>query len=339
MKKLIATLLALSMLLALAACGEETRSTATDETPTITDTPTTVVSSVDDSADANATKAPTKASTKAPAKTTAKVPTKAPTQAPTKSSTVTEVPTQAPTNAPATQPASRPTTNQSTIGVSSTVASTTTTTTVPHKHRYTSRVTTAAGCTSTGIKTFTCSCGNSYTEVISALGHSWEPATCTEPKYCYKCGLTEGNSTGHYWESATCTRPKTCYYCGLTSGSTASHSYSNGKCTMCGKSDPNMPSISLPSMPYTPVGSKCKVTDMSVRFSGTTLYVTMTVVPLVAKRYCSLTIFLNCYSTGAQLTGSYSVKSYDESELNVPRTVTITITDVQPGYRYSMWLV
>lgn len=44
-----------------------------------------------------------------------------------------------------------------------------------HKHQYnTGVVTKKATCTKTGIKTFTCkTCGNSYTESVPALGHSW----------------------------------------------------------------------------------------------------------------------------------------------------------------------
>ena len=40
-----------------------------------------------------------------------------------------------------------------------------------HTHSYTSKTTKAATCTSTGVKTFTCSCGDSYTETIPATGH------------------------------------------------------------------------------------------------------------------------------------------------------------------------
>ena len=41
-----------------------------------------------------------------------------------------------------------------------------------HTHKYTSKITTAATCTEPGVKTFTCSCGNKYTETIPALGHT-----------------------------------------------------------------------------------------------------------------------------------------------------------------------
>ncbi|MBO5292489.1 MAG: SH3 domain-containing protein [Lachnospiraceae bacterium] len=44
----------------------------------------------------------------------------------------------------------------------------------PHEHIYTEAITTEAACTSDGLKTFTCECGDSYTETIAATGHSFE---------------------------------------------------------------------------------------------------------------------------------------------------------------------
>ena len=69
-----------------------------------------------------------------------------------------------------------------------------------HTHSHTSSVTKAPTCTATGIRTFSCSCGNSYTEVIPAKGHTavTDPAvaaTCTETgltagSHCSVCGAT-----------------------------------------------------------------------------------------------------------------------------------------------------
>ena len=43
---------------------------------------------------------------------------------------------------------------------------------------YTGKITTAATCTTDGVKTFTCSCGDSYTEVIPATGHNYVGGKC-----------------------------------------------------------------------------------------------------------------------------------------------------------------
>lgn len=50
----------------------------------------------------------------------------------------------------------------------------------PHTHSYTSEVTTAATCTTAGVKTYTCSCGDTYTEAIPATGHTFVDGECTE---------------------------------------------------------------------------------------------------------------------------------------------------------------
>ena len=53
-------------------------------------------------------------------------------------------------------------------------------------HSYTEEITTAAGCTTTGLKTFTCSkCSTSYTQVIEATGHSYVDGSCSN------CGAAE----------------------------------------------------------------------------------------------------------------------------------------------------
>lgn len=61
-----------------------------------------------------------------------------------------------------------------------------------HTHSYTSKVTKKATCTSEGVKTYTCSCGKSYTEKIAKTAHKAitdkaVAATCT------KEGKTEGS--------------------------------------------------------------------------------------------------------------------------------------------------
>lgn len=66
-----------------------------------------------------------------------------------------------------------------------------------HEHSYQEEVTKEATCTEVGEKTFTCDCGDSYTEEIAALGHEYtdtvtkEP-TCTEEGEktftCTRCG-------------------------------------------------------------------------------------------------------------------------------------------------------
>lgn len=65
---------------------------------------------------------------------------------------------------------------------------------VKHKHSYTSNVTTEPTCTKEGVKTFTCSCGDKYTEELPVVDHkagSWtvviEPTIDAEGKKVKKC--------------------------------------------------------------------------------------------------------------------------------------------------------
>jgi len=126
-----------------------------------------------------------------------------------------------------------------------------------HTHSYTSSVTKAATCTAAGVKTFKCSCGDSYTQSIPALGHNYNnyvsngDATCTadgtKTAYCANgCGTSDtvadtGSKLGHKFDNyysngdATCTADGTetarCIRCNVTdtrtdAGSATGHDFS-----------------------------------------------------------------------------------------------------------------
>ena len=102
-------------------------------------------------------------------------------------------------------------------------------------HSYIETITQEPTCTENGVRTYTCECGDSYTETIPATGHNYgdfvvtKPATCTEDgvkTYTCECGdsYTETiPATGHNYgdfvvtKSATCTedgiKTKTCANC------------------------------------------------------------------------------------------------------------------------------
>ncbi len=83
-----------------------------------------------------------------------------------------------------------------------------------HTHLHTEEITKVPSCTEEGEKTFTCSCGDSYTEAIEKLPHTEEilpsvAPTCTEDgltegKKCSVCGIeiaaqTKVPATGHHY--------------------------------------------------------------------------------------------------------------------------------------------
>lgn len=72
-------------------------------------------------------------------------------------------------------------------------------------HSYSSSITTQPGCTTSGVRTYSCECGSSYTSTIPATGHS-EPASWSSNgthhyKNCTICGtqLAKGAHSGTYY--------------------------------------------------------------------------------------------------------------------------------------------
>ena len=85
-------------------------------------------------------------------------------------------------------------------------------------------------------------------------GHTWQEATCTEPKICTTCGSVSTPPLGHDWVEATCTEPNTCARCGATEGEALGHDWGEwitheeaGKqsreCSRCGHIEERIPFI------------------------------------------------------------------------------------------------
>lgn len=84
-----------------------------------------------------------------------------------------------------------------------------------HKHSYTESTTKEATCTEAGEKTFSCDCGDTYTETIETVGHEYTDEiiapTCTTKGYtthaCKICGDaytdTEVSATNHSYGGYT----------------------------------------------------------------------------------------------------------------------------------------
>ena len=70
-----------------------------------------------------------------------------------------------------------------------------------HAHAYTATVTTAATCTTPGVCTYACACGESYTEEIPATGHSYV-RTEENGNYVYTCSVC-GDSYSEPVKTAT----------------------------------------------------------------------------------------------------------------------------------------
>lgn len=60
--------------------------------------------------------------------------------------------------------------------------------------------------------------------------HDWENASCLSPKYCLKCGKTEGSMAEHTWTEATCTTARTCIVCRKAIGPLLEHTWTEASC-------------------------------------------------------------------------------------------------------------
>ena len=118
-------------------------------------------------------------------------------------------------------------------------------------HKY-SNMKVDATCTEPGGTKHTCvACGHTYIDDITeALGHSWQAATCTTPKTCSECGITEGEALEHIYGDYIITAAPTCTDFGTTQKT----------CSVCGH---------VETTPVEPLGHT-KVIDPAVMATCTT---------------------------------------------------------------------
>lgn len=114
----------------------------------------------------------------------------------------------------------------------------------PHQHSYTASVTKEATCTEAGVMTYTCECGDSYTESISAKGHTPSkavkeneiPATCKnegaydEVIYCSVCAAEISR------EKKTVAKPEHNYISEAVAPTCDKDGYTVHTCSVCGDS-------------------------------------------------------------------------------------------------------
>ena len=192
-----------------------------------------------------------------------------------------------------------------------------------HVHSYTSEITKQPTCTSAGVKTFTCSCGDEYTETINAAGHTAVTdnavaATCTtagktEGSHCSKCNAviktqTDVPAKGHTYSSWNTTKAATC---------TAAGSQTR-KCSVCG----NTETKAIAKLSHTPSGW-ITVKAPSVGVSGLmqkkctvcgTQLETMDIPAIEAKKLSACKITLSsssAYFRGTRVKSTVTVKDGD----------------------------
>lgn len=155
-RKLVALLASFFLILSLSACGNS----ANDVEPTPSDAAQQPTQTTEPSTEP--TQEPTAEPSTEPTPEPAQEPTTAQTEEPGE-----QVPTSEESTPEATQ---EPTTPLAITAPSAPV----------HTHSYNNSVTKQATCDANGIITYTCSCGDSYTEAIKATGHNYSSTVVTE---------------------------------------------------------------------------------------------------------------------------------------------------------------
>lgn len=136
------------------------------------------------------------------------------------------------------------------------------------EHSYSSTVATEPSCTTSGVRTYTCTiCGNTYTDSISALGHQYSSVVTTEPTCtvsgvktftCNRCGDTYTDSIpaiGHNWVIKS--QVQTQYN---SDGSLLQQGYVIYRCSNCGEEYKTLDTVN-PQPPSTPVPSPTPVLE------------------------------------------------------------------------------
>lgn len=201
-----------------------------------------------------------------------------------------------------------------------------------HEHSYTEEITKQPTCTEEGEKTYTCICGDSYTEKIPATGHHFVDGECED------CGEKDPIAHTHSYKEEV-TKEPTCteagektYTCICGDSYTeeipaTGHHYENGTCTDCGEKDPD-------------AFEKIKVGDTETRvIAGQTLeficiddaYVDATGAPVgalfIAKDYFPTNVLtLTKYEPEWALTNARGVLNGEKSDLTDLITVNTTVS-------------
>lgn len=112
-----------------------------------------------------------------------------------------------------------------------------------HIHNYVGEITKEPACAEPGEKTYTCDCGESYTESIDPTGHHYENGECTD------CGEKDPDHEHSYREvitkEPTCTEEgEKTYICDCGDSYTekipaTGHNFIDGECEHCGEKDPD----------------------------------------------------------------------------------------------------
>lgn len=233
----------------------------------------------------------------------------------------------------------------------------------PHTHEYTSQVTKQPACEAAGETTYSCACGDSYTESIAATGHTEGEAvreneiaaTCgaagsyDNVVYCAACGeelsrtaVTLPATGEHDYATETERMDATCtddgYYillcsCGAVDEVTIDalgHSYTNGVCGVCGQEDPDFVKTVTLSGSYKSFGNAAdSFTVLLIPTGAEEAAYTFTNEDSPANS--------GLWSIEGVLPGSYTVQVVKKN--HVTREYTLTVGESDTALDLEIWLL
>ncbi|MBQ6874387.1 MAG: leucine-rich repeat protein [Clostridia bacterium] len=146
------------------------------------------------------------------------------------------------------------------------------------------KITKSSTCTKTGIKTFTCGCGDSYTETVAKLRHSYSNACDTT---CNRSGCGAKRSITHSYKNVT------------TKATLTKNGNIQNKCSVCGK-------VSKTATIYCPKTFTLSTTAYT--YNGKVKTPSVTVKDSMGNILKKNTDYTVSYESGRKAPGKYTVK-------------------------------
>ena len=200
---------------------------------------------------------------------------------------------------------------------------------ISHKHSYTKRITQVTTCTVGGVRTFTCKCGDGYTEAIPPDGHTEVKgeavaATCTKSgktasSYCFFCGAVikvqkSIPPLGHKYKTTT------------TKATTSKNGKVVTACTVCKK-------VSKTTVIYK--ASSVKLSKTSYTYNGKAQKPKVVIKNSKGKALTEGKDYTVKYPKGMKNPGSYTVTVTFKGNYSGKKTLTFTIAPKAPTLKVS----